>query len=154
LATLSERGALLKRGTYVRAVDAAHLDAACGKILATEVRKPDAAFHLVLLELQKTWQETKAARDKATNRETPAPIGKRAPTPMTQLVFASEPTGADDAQRWLDGLPFTRSVEVEDELNRSVKAAAAEQPTNVRDRIRLEVLITLWKRERAKDGVA
>lgn len=89
-ATLGARGALLERGVYVRAFTAQHLDDACSHVLGQKVKNPDAAIRLVLQFLQKTWQERKAAAEKALrgdeSRRAGPPTG---PTMMTSILTSA-----------------------------------------------------------------
>lgn len=147
-ATLGDRGALLERGTYVRAVDAAHLDEACARVLSNGVRTPDAAFRLVLLELQKTWQETKAAREKAERGEEPARIsGDGAPTPIGRVILPPAPIdGAPEAESWLGRLSVTEGGRRMAEVERLVRSRAkANTAPSERERMRTQALVEVWR---------
>jgi hypothetical protein len=158
LATLGPRGALFIPAAgaareYVRAVDAEHLDHACTKILAMTLKKADAAFPLVLLELRKTWQEVTAARDKAAIGESSSrsatPGGRSAPTSVRALLFApSKDPCADDAQNWLDNLGEPDAARISTELERLVSAKCPpNRAPSVRAHLRTEILVQIWKRE-------
>jgi hypothetical protein len=142
-------GALLERGDYVRAVDAAHLDETCKhRVLSNGVRTPDAAFRLVLLELQKTWQETKAAREKAERGEEPARItGDGAPTPIGRVILPPAPIdGAPEAESWLGRLSVTEGGRRMAEVERLVRSRAkANTAPSERERMRTQALVEVWR---------
>jgi hypothetical protein len=159
VATLGDRGAHLEAGDYVRAVDAAHLDAVCSRILTTGVRERDAALRLVLLELRKTFQETKAERERAEfgapgdrAREpgkSPAPsaVGPTVAS-VRALIFAPAPIGAPQANEWFNGLPPPEAEKIGAELERLVSAnCPPNRAPSYRAHLRTERLVEIWKRE-------
>jgi hypothetical protein len=87
--TLGPRGATYSAGVKVRAVDEQHLDEACAHTLAKGVKIRDAGFRLVLEYLRDTWQETKAAREKAELGETPASAESKKPMSMEDFDWRS-----------------------------------------------------------------
>lgn len=160
-ATLSPEGAPLEGKVRVHAVDAAHLNAACARVLARGVEKPDAAVRLVLLDLQKTWQETKAAREKASIGEDPAPPRTTSqkpagPTSIRTLIPAPKAKGLEDAERWLAALGDEERARVTGELDREVNIAC---PANVnapstRAQLRADLLVKTWQHRDEQAGAA
>jgi hypothetical protein len=132
-ATLGNDGALLERGLYVQAWDAAHLDTACKTVLDNGVKKSDAAIRLVLLELRKTYQERRAAAEKATRDETPA-RGKRGDSPRAIASLLSTPHAVADleeARRWLAEQPPATHDAIESEVNRKCPPGRSPAARNV-----------------------
>jgi hypothetical protein len=119
-ATLGERGALLERATYVRAWSPEHLDAMCEKILADGVQKPDAALHLVLLELRKTWLEWKAAAEKAQLGDTTTRAGgpSLSPTRIANLVSVPNNPEIAAAEAWFAAQPADWQKTIESPIDR------------------------------------
>lgn len=159
-ATLTEKGALLERDVYVRAVDAAHLNAVCRNVL-TRVEEKDAAIRLVLLELRDTWQGVKAEREKAALGEEPAPrrpVNQKpaSPSSIASLIPKPKAKGLDDAERWLTALGDQERERVAAELEREVNLAC---PVNVnapstRAQLRADLLVKTWQRRDEQEGAA
>jgi hypothetical protein len=84
--TLEARGATYSAGVKIRAVDEQHLDDACRHTLDKGVKIRDAGFRLVLEYLRDTWQETKAAREKAQFAELEPSRGSSAPTATAEVI--------------------------------------------------------------------
>jgi hypothetical protein len=85
-ALLTDRGATLEAGVKVRAVDAQHLEESCARVFGKGIERKDAAFRLLLLDLRDTWQETKAAREKAELGEQPAADVSTRPAPVADVI--------------------------------------------------------------------
>ncbi len=160
-ATLSADGAPLEGKIRVRAVDAAHLNAACARVLERGVEKPDAAVRLVLLDLQKTWQETKAARAKAAIGEEPAPPRTSNQTPsgpmsIRTLIPAPRAKGLDDAERWLAALGDEERTLVTAALDREVNMAcpATVNAPSTRAQLRADLLVKTWQHRDEQAGAA
>lgn len=151
-ATLGARGALLTRGVYVRAFDSAHLDDVCAKVLGAGVKKPDAALHLVLLELQKTLLERKAAAEKAELGDTTTRRGPSEPRHVAHLVIVpQEAAEIAAAEGWFEVQPDHVRAEIERKVNRTCPPNRAP---DWRATLQRDAVVDAYRARPADDGAA
>jgi hypothetical protein len=82
------RGGVAFRGGNVKAVDPDHLDAMCATVLVARPRADDAAMYFLLLRLNESFGETKAAREAAQFAREPSRRRSETsgPTPISEVV--------------------------------------------------------------------
>lgn len=151
-ATLGEKGALLERGTYVRAFNAQHLGETCALVLGNGVNNPDAAIRLVLLELRKTFQERKAAAEKeALGDTTTRADGPRVLAPIVTLISNLPPNPAEvgEASAWLETQPEETRKAIEREVDSACPPGRAPA---FRASLLADKTVAAWRRRTVTDA--